>query len=216
MVRYSIQRPTPKDASSTEGTALMSTLLALDVAILPPVDVGERAVRLSAALPADQSQGLRLDADRLPHITLTQQFVRTDELDAIFTRLDDVLHDRAPMPLHVTGGGRGASSVWMAVERTAAISQLHARLMDALHGFERPGGGAAAFVEGDARDGDVAWVTGYRQRSSFGAYTPHITLGHAAELPRLDPFTFEATTVAACHLGRFCTCRQILRSWELR
>jgi 2'-5' RNA ligase len=216
MVRYSIQRSTPKDAGSKEDTALMSTLLALDVAILPPPNVRSRAVRLSAALPADQSQGLRLDADRLPHITLTQQFVRTEELDAIFTRLDEALRGQPPMTLQVIGGGKGASSVWMAVERATAISLLHARLMDALHSFEQPGGGAAAFVEGDAREGDVAWVTGYRQTSSFVAYTPHITLGHAAEPPRLDPFTFEATTVAACHLGRFCTCRQILRSWELR
>ena len=193
----------------------MSTLLALDVAILPPPDVDARAVYLSATLPAAQSQGLRLDADHRPHITLTQQFVRSDELDAIVERLNKVLRGQPPLTLKVTGGGRGASSVWMAVERSAALSQLHEQLMDALHGFERPGGGAAAFVEGDAREGDVAWVTGYRQTSSFGAYTPHITLGHAGKPPRVDPLTFEATTVAACHLGRFCTCRQVLRSWEL-
>ena len=194
----------------------MSTLLALDVAILPPPDVGERAARLSATLPADQSQGLRLDADHLPHITLTQLFVRSDDLDAIFECLDDALRGQPPMTLQVTGGGKGTGSVWMAVERTAAISRLHGRLMDALHRFERPGGGPAAFVAGDARQGDVAWVTGYRRTASLGAYTPHVTLGHADEPPRIDPFTFEATTVAACHLGRFCTCRQVLRSWKLQ
>ena len=194
----------------------MSTLLALDVAILPPPDVNARAVSVSATLPAAQSQGLRLDADRRPHITLTQQFVPSDELDAIFERLDEVLRGQPPLTLQVTGGGKGASSVWMAVERSAGLSQLHERLMDALHGFERPDGGAAAFVEGAARAGDVAWVMGYRQTSSFGAYTPHITLGHASNPPRVDPLTFEATTVAACHLGRFCTCRQVLRNWELR
>ena len=194
----------------------MSTLLALDVAILPPPDVGARAVSLSATLPAAQSQGLRLDANRRPHITLTQQFVPSDELDAVLERLDEVLRGQPPLTLQVTGGGKGASSVWMAVERTAALSQLHERLMDVLHGFERPGGGAAAFVQGDAREGDLAWVTGYRQASSFGAYTPHITLGHASNPPHVDPLTFEATTVAACHLGRFCTCRRALRSWELR
>ena len=194
----------------------MSTLLALDVAILPPPDVGERAARLSVTLPAEQSQGLRLDADHLPHITLTQQFVRSDDLDAIFECLDEALRGQPPMTLQVTGGGKGASSVWMDVARTAAISRLHGRLMDALHGFERPGGGPAAFVAGDARQDDVAWVTGYRRTASLSAYTPHITLGHASEPPAVDPWTFEATTVAACHLGRFCTCRQVLRSWELR
>jgi len=193
----------------------MSKLLALDVAILLPVDVRRGAIRLSGTLPADESQGLRLDSEHLPHITLTQQFVRAEELDAICERVDDALRGQPPLTIHVTGGGKGASSVWMAVERTPAISRLHERLMETLRGFERPGGGPAAFFEGDARVGDVVWVTGYRLESSSSAYTPHITLGHSIESPPIDPFTFEATTVAACHLGRFCSCRRVLRSWEL-
>jgi hypothetical protein len=193
----------------------MSELLALDIAILPPPDARERAVRLSATLRGSESQGLRLDAEHLPHITLTQQFVRLDELDAVFGRVDEALRGQPPLTIHVTGGGTGASSVWMAVTRTAAISRLHERLMESLRGFERPGGGPAAFFEGDARAGDVVWVAGYRLKSSLSAYTPHITLGHASEPPRVDPLTFEATTVAACHLGRFCSCRRVLRSWEL-
>jgi len=193
----------------------MSDLLALDVAILLPPDSGGRAIQSSAALPDSESQGLRLDAEHLPHITLTQQFVRIDELDAIFERVDGALRGQPPATIRVTGGGKGGSSVWMAVERTPALSRLHERLMQALRAFEQPGGGSAAFCEGDARAGDVAWVTGYRLSSSLSAYTPHITLGHASEPPRVDPFTFEATTVAACHLGRFCSCRRVLRRWEL-
>lgn len=59
------------------------------------------------------------------------------------------------------------------------------------------------------------WVTGYRLKSSFGAFTPHISLGHGDQPPAIEPLTFTATMVAACHLGRFCSCRTILRSWEL-
>lgn len=172
-------------------------------------------MRLSAALPADESQGLQLDADHMPHITLTQQFVRLDDLDAIGERVDETLRGQPPLTIRVTGGGKGAGSVWMAVERTHALARLHERLMETLRGFERPGGGPAAFFERDARVGDVVWVTGYRRKASLSAYTPHITLGHAKAPPPIDPFTFEATTVAACQLGRFCSCRRVLRSWEL-
>ena len=193
----------------------MADLLALDIAILPPSDAGERAVRLSAALPKEQSQGLRLDAGHLPHITLTQQFVRRDALDAIFARVDEVLRGQRPIPVNVGGSGKGASAVWMAVERTPAIFRLHDRLMEGLRDFEQPGGGPDAFLDGDAREGDVAWVVNYRLKSSFDSYTPHITLGHAGEPPRVEPFTFEATTVAACRLGRFCSCRRVLRTWEV-
>lgn len=189
-------------------------LVALDVAILPPADVSARAVELSASLPADP-HGFRLDQEHLPHITLVQSFVRQEELEAAFERVDEVLRGRGPLRLRVTGGGKGSSSVWIAIERTTELDDLHEALMHAMVGVERPGGTAAAFVDGDARVGDVLWVTGYRLKSSFSAYTPHITLGHAKEAPDIELFGFTAHTVAACHLGRFCTCRRILRSWTL-
>ena len=119
------------------------------------------------------------------------------------------------LTLNVNGSGKSGHTIWMAIERSAAIASLHEQVMDALRGYERPGGTAAAFVDGDARVGDVLWVTGYRLKSSFGAFTPHITLGHGDDAPDIAPFTFVADTVAACHLGRFCTCRRALRTWEL-
>jgi len=193
----------------------MSALLALDVALLLPPDARQRAMTISASLPPKESHGFRLDADHFPHVTLTQLFVRADEADAALDRIDDTLRGQQPFGIRVTGGGKGHSSVWMAVERTDAIASLHERLLEALRGLERPGGTAAAFFEGDARVGDVAWVTGYRLTSSLSAYNPHVTLGYAANPPAIEPFAFEATTVAACHLGRFCSCRHVLRSWDL-
>ena len=193
----------------------MSNILALDVAILPPAEVRQRAVQLSAAFANDPAHHLRLDDDHLPHITLSQEFVRVEELDAVFDRIDEALRGQPPLALQVTGGARGGHSIWMAIERTPALTELHERIMHALVGLDRPGGGPGAFFDGDARVGDVMWVTGYRLKSSFGAFTPHITLGHGNEPPAIEPLTFTAPTVAACHLGRFCSCRRVLRSWEL-
>lgn len=190
-------------------------LLALDVAILPPPEVSRRAIELSAALPEAETQGLRLDGNMLPHVTLTQQFIQTADLDVALEHVASMLADCRPLPLSVTGPGRGQSSVWMAIERTPALSELHRSLMDVLGPLERSGGTAAAFVDGDARARDVAWVTDYRRVSAYASFRPHITLGHAATLPRVEPLGFTATTIAVCHLGRFCTCRRVLRRWEL-
>ena len=194
----------------------MSALLALDVALLLPPDAHDHAVRLSQALtPAAAKAGLRLDADHLPHITLSQQFVRADEIDAVLDHVDQAVRGQAPITIQVTGGGKGSRSVWMAIERTAELASLHERVMETLRGLERPGGTAAAFFEGNARIGDVAWVATYRLKSSLGAYSPHVTLGHASKPPAIAPFAFQATTIGACHLGRFCSCRRVLRTWDL-
>jgi 2'-5' RNA ligase len=186
---------------------------AIDIAILPPEDVSARAIALSAALPADESQGLLLGGDCLPHITLTQQFVLAASLDALFAQIDDVLRDRAPLRLRVTEGGRSSSSVWMSIERTPELVSLHDQLLQVTEPFEATGDASAFFGE-DARERDVGWVREFRRESSFDRFTPHITLGHASEPPVVEPIEFVATTIAVCHLGRFCTCRRIIRGWD--
>ena len=190
-------------------------LLALDVAVLPPPEVRQRAIELSAALPAEESRGLRLDEDHHPHITFTQAFIRAEELHAVLARVAEVLRGRRPIIVDITGGAHNGDTLSLTVDRTSKLVELHEELMEALRGYERPGGTRAAFVDADARVGDVLWVASYRLKSSFHAYEPHITLGHGEHAPAVEPFSFEATTIAACQLGRFCACQRILREWEL-
>jgi 2'-5' RNA ligase superfamily protein len=191
-------------------------VIAVDIAILPPPSVARLAIDLSASLPADQSQGLRLGVDDyLPHITLLQQLVNEADLDALLTRVGEVVCSQRPLALRITGAAMGSSSVWMAIERTPALVDLHTHVLDAALPFHRGRGDASAFVGGDARDRDVQWATGYRTSSSGDAFDPHITLGHAVRPPVVEPLDFEATTIAACHLGRFCSCRRALREWHI-
>jgi 2'-5' RNA ligase len=190
--------------------------VAIDIAILPPPAVQQIAIELSASLPNDDWGRLILDDhDYLPHITLLQQFVNEADLDALFTRVGELARAQRRLALRVIGGGMGSSSVWMTVERTPALVDLHRRVLDALLPFDRKRGDASAFVDNDARDRDVAWVTGYRTASSGDAFQPHITLGHAARPPVIEPFDFEATLIAACHLGRFCSCRRVRCAWHV-
>jgi len=190
-------------------------LLALDVAILLPPGVSKRAIELSAALPVTDSKGLRLDDVRLPHITLTQQFVPADGIDEVLEKVSATITNYDTLHLDVTGPGRGQNSVWMSISPSPDLVELHRELMDVLRPFERPDGTSQAFVDGDARPGDVAWVAGFRRTSSYAAFRPHITLGHSTTLPSVAPLAFEASTIAACQLGRFCACRRVLRRWEL-
>ena len=175
-----------------------------------------RAIAYSAALPGEGSELLRLDAQHLPHITLTQHFVNYDELDGAYAEIDELLERQRPLHITITGGGQSAHTLWMAVERTPELLDLHERLMQALKSLERTAGDAHAFFEGSGRVGDVHWVAAFRQNSSFGAFTPHITLGHGERPPAVDRIAFNATAIAACHLGRFCACRRVLRAWELK
>jgi 2'-5' RNA ligase len=193
----------------------MTRILAIAAAVLPQPDVTSLATELSASLPAEASQGLRLDAEHLPHVTLVQLFVRESDLDTVFERMDDVLREQLPLRLLVPGARRSGHTLWLGIERSADLIALHERLMEALRGVERQDGGPGAFFEGEGRPGDVSWVAGYRVRSSLEKFMPHITLGHGGHAPAVESFAFDAAAVAACHLGRFCTCRRVLRAWTL-
>jgi 2'-5' RNA ligase len=191
-------------------------MIAIAIVILPPPEVANRAIALSAALPADESQGLLLGADYLPHITLTQQFVLSESLESLLAQIDRSLHDRAPLRLRAIGGGKGShNSVWMSIQRSPPLVSLHEQLLQVVEPFEVPTGDSSAFFGDGARDSDVRWVREFRHQSSFDRFTPHITLGHASEPPAIEPTAFAATTIAVCHLGRFCTCRRVVRAWDL-
>jgi 2'-5' RNA ligase len=189
---------------------------AIDVAMLPPPEVSQRAVDLSARLPQEESEGLLLGPEYLPHVTLLQQFVDADDLPPLLERIGVLLQDAPPIALRVVGGATGSRSVWMEIERTPAIVELHRRLLEVAAPFDATVGDPTAFFGGDARDRDVQWVSAYRTASSGVRFRPHITLGYAAHPPAIVPFAFAASTIAACHLGRFCSCRRILAEWRLR
>jgi hypothetical protein len=197
-----------------EAGRRQSDLLALDIAILLPKAESARAVAASASLPENESQGLRLGVERLPHITLAQLFVRRDHLSDLTDAMIIAVSGSPRLTLTATGATRQGATVWIAIDRTPAIVNLHEICMDVAAPFERDGGSPEAFVDGDARPDDVAWVAGYRRKSAFASFVPHVTLGHAARAPHIEPFVFEVPAVAACQLGRFCTCRIPLAACE--
>lgn len=195
-------------------------LIAIDIAILPPDEVAARAQAVNQALlaQAGDPNGLRLDDTHLAHVTLVQLFIRKSNLSAMLDRVSDVLRGQAPIALRVPGVEARDGVVHLAIEPTPKLQRLHEALMDSVAPFEAAAGGPEAFYEiGDApaRQKDIDWVTHYRRRSSYARFEPHITLGHGALPAPIAPFEFIATRVAACQLGRFCTCRLVVRDWML-
>ena len=186
--------------------------IAIDLAVLLPTETRCVVERLNSGLAG---HGLRFDATRHPHVTLSQHFVTDVQLTQVYADVETVLSGLPPLHLSVTGLRQGRTAHVLVVAPTPPLQQLHTRLMDTLAPYEVPGG-AAAFHEGDPpRDADVAWVARFRVDSSFARFDPHITIGIGSDPVSTDPFAFTARTIAVCRLGRFCTCRDHLASWTL-
>ena len=201
----------------TPAAARAPGLLAVDVAILLPGALLRPLLRLNAALLPPPG-GFRFDATHLPHLTLTQHFVAAARLPGVVRETAAALRGAGPLRLLPAGPSRGRTASVVQVVPTAALTRLHAGLMDRLEPFERGPGDEAAFVA-DAREpvrrADVEWVRQFRTQAAHGRFEPHVTVGVGA-LPRLDPLpAADAARAALCQLGRFCTCRRVLAEWNL-
>ena len=190
--------------------------LAVDVAILLPAAAGAVAARLNAGFDHAPDAGFRFDASHHPHVTLSQHFVPRERLSEVRRLVGGVVARFEPFEAHVTGARAGRTAQVLTVEASPPLRELHERLMDALPDHEVAGGPEAFQAPGaPARPADVAWVAGFRARSSYTRYDPHVTIGIGPGPISTAPFRFSVEEIALCRLGRFCTCRDGLAGWML-
>lgn len=192
----------------------INPLIAVDVALVPPQWVQERAFRVNAEL---LSGGLRLDATHIPHISLAQFFVFRGAVPLLTERLDLVLRQTPALPISVLTVMEQHSAITFLLDRSPELLELHENIMDAIKQWEEPGGDGEAFYPGGepARGKDVEWVANYRTAASYRKFIPHITLGFGHTTVGAEPFKFLAQRVGLFHLGRFCACRGLLHEWSL-
>lgn len=190
--------------------------IAVDVAILLSGDARTVVEHLNAGFDPAPDAGFRFDASHHPHVTLSQHFVRRGRLAEVRRLVGGVVGRFEAFEARVTGARAGRTSQVLTVEPSAPLRQLHERLMDAMQDEEVPGDAGAFQADGaPARPADVAWVEGFRARSSYARYDPHVTVGIGPRPLSAAPFRFPVEEIALCRLGRFCTCRDRLASWTL-
>ncbi len=193
------------------------SVLAIDVAVLVPDPVARIAADTSRELAAGQRGALRLDDTHHPHITLAQQFIDGSRLSDLLEELDRLLRHEPALLLRVPRAASDHGTIALVVDDSPDLQRLHEAIMDAIEPFECPDASADAFEStGEAiRGQDVDWVRNFRENSAYAHYRPHVTVGHGGRAPLVEPIDFAAGRVAVCRLGRFCTCRTILREWAL-
>ena len=168
--------------------------IAVDVAILLSGDARTVVERLNAGFDHAPDAGFRFGPSCHPHVTLSQHFVQRERLSEVRRLVGDVVRRLDPFEARVAGARAG---------RTLRDEEV-AGDADAFHADGEP-----------ARPADVAWVEGFRERSSYAHYDPHVTVGIGARPLSAAPFRFPVEEIALCRLGRFCTCRDRLASWAL-
>jgi len=198
--------------------------IAVDIVLLPPEPVLDASIITNNRL-VERTGNREVVLDKqhtIPHISLAMGTVEVTELDRLGRLLDGTIHQYLPLTTTLTelvavtthtGDVVSGFNVW----RTDELQALHEAVMKQLLEFDT-GEVAASMIAGWEHEDIDEFTTGYvrdfSKRSAYGNYSPHITLGYGdARYDFLEfsfPLPFLCTSAAICHLGNFCTCKEIL------
>ncbi len=189
---------------------------ALDVALLLPPILQRRIIRLNSML-SPPPDGFLFNEYHLPHITLSQFFVTSTNYSACKRAITSIAENFGPISIRTGKITRGRTASTLEIEPNESLIELHTQLMDQLINVESHVGDHSAFSSNNysPRPADVKWVKQFRNRAAYNNFIPHVTVGIGHLSQPCPPTNVLATTIATCHLGRFCTCNRVFDTWTL-
>jgi 2'-5' RNA ligase len=211
------------------AVAQPGAVTAIDIALEPDATMMQHAKAANARLLKAFPKGFVLDASHHPHISLLQQFVRTDDLDKVYAAADAVLVRERPTTwslkaykyYYIPSPPIGVAGI--VVEPTQDLHRLQDELIEAIRPYTVKTGGPEAFFsdEGgrDIQEALIRYVSDFETDAAGKRFNPHVTIGVATEdyLKRMlaepfEVFTFSAAGASVYQLGSFGSARKELKA----
>ena len=210
-----------------------SLVTAIDILLEPDATMLQHAAANNARLLAVFPKGFALDASHRPHITMVQRFVRTADLDQIYTAVGSVLTSGNVTALKLEAfkyyyiPSKAIGLAGIVAKPTPALLKLQQDLIAAITPFTVATGTSDAFVT--TPDDPIIdpllidYVSTFVPKASGEHFSPHVTTGVALRdyLDKMlaEPFasfTFSPAGAAVYQLGQFGTAAKKLKEWNLK
>ena len=210
-----------------------NSVTAIDILLEPDATMLRHAEANNARLLKVFPKGFALDATHRPHITLIQRFVRTAELEKVYTAAGKVLSDtnvngmklEAFKYYYIPTGANGLAGI--CAKPTPELLKLQADVIAAVAPFTVKTGDSSAFVT--TPDDPIidplliSYVSAFVAKGTGEHFNPHVTTGIAPReyLDKMlaepfEPFTFSPTGAAVYQLGQFGTAAKKLNEWDFK
>jgi hypothetical protein len=214
------------------AVAQQNSVTAIDIALEPDATMVQHAMDANARLRKSFPKGFALDETHHPHISMLQQFVRTDDLDKVFAAANAVMAKEKPTAwtlnaykyYYIPSPPLGLAGI--VVEPTEDLHRLQDELITAVAPYTVKTGTPAAFFSDDGgRDIQkflISYVANFVTDAAGKRFNPHVTIGVGTEayLNKMlaEPFasfTFSPAGASVYQLGSFGTARKELRALTL-
>ncbi|WP_426409750.1 hypothetical protein [Bradyrhizobium ganzhouense] len=214
------------------AVAQQDPVTAIDIALEPGVTMILYAKDANARLLKSFPKGFTLDETHHPHVTMLQQFVRTDDLDKVFAAANAVLAKAKPAAwtlkafkyYYIPSPPIGLAGIL--VEPTEDLHRLQDELIKAVEPYTvETGTPAAFFSDEDGRDIQkflIEYVANFVANAAGNQFNPQVTIGVGTETflnemlaEPFETFTFSATGASVYQLGSFGIARKELKALPL-
>ena len=212
-----------------EAGAQQNPVTAIDIALEPDATMIRHARDANARLLKAFPKGFALDETHHPHVSLLQQFVRTDDLEKVYAAANAVLAKEKPTAwtlkafkyYYIPSPPVGLAGI--VIEPTEDLHRLQDELISAVKPFTvKTGTPAAFFSEEGGRDIQKSlssYVANFVADAAGKRFNPHVTIGigletylHKMLAEPFPSFTFSAAGASVYQLGSFGTARKELRA----
>lgn len=217
----------------TQGAvAQQVAMTAIDIALEPDATMLQHAKDANARLLKSFPKGFALDETHHPHVTMLQQFVRTEDLDKVFDAANAVLEKEKPTKwtlkafkyYYIPSPPVGLAGI--VVEPTDDLHRLQDELISAVKPYTvETGEPSAFFSEEDGHDIQkslIEYVADFVTVAAGKHFNPHVTIGVGTEdylnkmlAEPFESFTFSPTGASVYQLGTFGTARKELKALPL-
>ena len=214
------------------SNAQQSPVTAIDIALEPDATMIQHAQADNARLLKAFPKGFALDATHHPHVSMLQQFVRTDDLEKVYTAVDKVFATEKPTSwnlkaykyYYIPSPPVGLAGI--VVEPTEDLHRLQQKIIDAVAPFTEKTGTPAAFMSTeDGKDIQkflIEYVADFVTIAAGKKFNPHVTIGVGTEVylnemlaAPFEAFTFWPAGASVYQLGSFGTARKELKALVL-
>ena len=164
---------------------------AIDIALEPDATMIQHAKDANARLLKSFPKGFALDATHHPHISILQQFVRTDQLDNLYVAVNNIFAKEKAAGWKLKAfkyyyiPSPPISLAEIVVEPDADLHRLQNEIIEAVKPFTAKTGTSAAFFSDDeGRDIQeflISYVEHFVQIAAGEKFNPHVTTGVGTE-----------------------------------
>ena len=200
------------------------SMLVVDIVLIPPRAIREKAIQLNKSLASSAVSDFLLDHETyIPHISLLMGAVEEKRIGELQQKLDSLAEKTSAIQLTIPAyavsilpNKKYLSS--LIIGKNSELQKLHETLLkktSSLLQYDEVS--KEMFFQGPSLipELSVSWVKQFKRDSSKTNYQPHITLGLGELQKVVLPMKFKASELALCQLGNYCTCRKIFWSKRL-